>query len=95
MRLDELMQPGWGDAADYICERYMKHGKTELKVPAVVKPQTDMTALTPSQTTSAKIMQMFEIIPGQLQMLQVTSRPECCEMRLRLEQPQAHSHMPI
>ena len=63
LRLDELMQPGWGDAADYICERYMKHGKTELKVPAVVKPQTDMTAPTPSPITFGELMHTFDIVP--------------------------------
>jgi len=30
MRLDELTQPGWGDAADYFRERDMKYGTTEL-----------------------------------------------------------------
>jgi len=34
MKLDKLMQPGWGDAADYFCEWDRKYGKTELKVPA-------------------------------------------------------------
>ena len=51
MRLDELTQPGWGDAANYFRERDMKYGTTELKVLAVVNPQTDMTAATPSPTT--------------------------------------------
>jgi len=37
-RLDKLVQPGWWDSAEYICERDMKYGTTELKVPAVVKP---------------------------------------------------------
>jgi hypothetical protein len=36
MRLDELTQPGWGDAANYFCERDMKYGTAELKVPAIV-----------------------------------------------------------
>jgi len=47
MRLVELTQPGWGDAADFFCEKDMKYVTTELKVPAVVKPQTDTTAATP------------------------------------------------
>jgi len=51
MRLDELTQPGWGDAANYYCERDLKYGTTELKVPAVIKPEIDTTAATPSPTT--------------------------------------------
>jgi len=40
MKLDHLTQPGWGEAADYFRERDKKYGTTELKVPAVVQPQT-------------------------------------------------------
>jgi len=29
LRLDELTQPGWGDAADYFHERDMEHGTTD------------------------------------------------------------------
>jgi hypothetical protein len=39
MSLEELMQPGWGDAADYVCEREMKSGTTEMKISAVGQPQ--------------------------------------------------------
>jgi len=50
-RLDELTQPGWGDAADYFHERDMKYGRTDLDVPAVVKPEGDTKAATLSPTT--------------------------------------------
>jgi len=73
MKLDQLTQPGWGDAADYFRERDMKYGMTELKVPAVGKPQTDLTAATPSPTTFGELMQALDIVPGQSQMPQVTS----------------------
>jgi len=63
MRLDQLTQLGWGDAADYFCERDMNYGMTELKVPAVVKPQTDTTAPTPSPTTFGELMQVLDIVP--------------------------------
>jgi hypothetical protein len=33
LRLDELTQPGWGDAADYFRKRDMKYGTTKLKIP--------------------------------------------------------------
>jgi len=36
MKLDELTQPGWGDAADYFCERDKKYCTGGLRVPAVV-----------------------------------------------------------
>jgi len=50
LRLDELPQPGWGDAADYFRERDIKYGTTELMISAVGKPQEDSTAATPSPT---------------------------------------------
>jgi hypothetical protein len=37
MRLDELTKPGWGDTANYFCERDMKDGTAELKVLVVVQ----------------------------------------------------------
>ena len=73
MRLDELTQPGRGNAADYLHETDMKYGTNELKVPVVGKPQTDLTAATPSPTTFGELMQALDNVPGQSQMLQVTS----------------------
>jgi len=64
MRLEELMQPGWGDAANYFLERDMKYGTTELMVRAVVKPQTDTTAVTPSATTFGELLQDLDIVSG-------------------------------
>jgi len=37
---DESTHPGWGDPANYFCERDKRYGMTELKVLAVVQPQT-------------------------------------------------------
>jgi hypothetical protein len=37
IRLDELTQPGWGDAANYFHVRDMKYGTAEMKLPAVLK----------------------------------------------------------
>jgi hypothetical protein len=75
MRLDELMQPGWGDAANYFGERDMKYRTAELKVPAVDNRQIDLIAATPSPTTFGENMQTLEIVSGQSQMPVVTSRP--------------------
>jgi len=93
MTLDKLAQPGLGDAANYFCERDMKYGTTELKVPAVVKPQTDTTAAKPSLTTFGELMQVLDIVPGQSQMPQVTSWQGSCQMRLRSEKPQADNQL--
>jgi len=48
--LDELMQPGWVDRADYFHRRDKKYVMAEKSVLAVVKPQTDTTAASPSPT---------------------------------------------
>jgi len=66
---------------------------TELKVPAVVKPQTDMTAATPSPTTFGELMQVLDIVPGQSHMMQVTSQPGCRQMRVGSDQPEADNHL--
>jgi len=93
MRLDKLMHPGWGDAADYFHERYMKYRMTELKFPAFMMPQTDTTAATPSATSFGGLMQALDIVPGQSQMPQVTSAQRRSQMRLGLEKAQADNHI--
>jgi hypothetical protein len=95
MRLDELSQPGWGDAANYFRERYMKCGTAELKVPAVVKPQKDTTAATPSPTTVGQHTQTLEIVRGQSEMPAVNSRPDSSQMRLGSDKPQSHKFIPV
>jgi len=74
LKFDELTQPWLGDTADYFCERDMNYGMTELEVPAVVKPQIDTTAATPSPTTFGELIQVLDMVLGQSQMPQVTSR---------------------
>jgi hypothetical protein len=41
MKLDELIQPGWEDAADYFREQDKEFGTAELRIPVVVQLQTD------------------------------------------------------
>ena len=89
LRLDELMQPGWGYVFDCFHERDMKYGTTELKVPAVGMAQSDSTAATPSATTFGELTQALDISPGQSQMPQVTSRQGPSQMSLGLEKPPA------
>jgi len=60
------------DMADYFSEREIKYTTTELKVPAVAKPQTDLTAATPSLIIFGELIQALDIVTGQSQTLQVT-----------------------
>jgi len=71
----------------------VKYWTTELKVPPVVEPPTDTTAATPSLTTSGELMQVPDIISGQLQMPQVTSRQGSSQMRLSSERPEPDNHI--
>jgi hypothetical protein len=57
MTLDELTQPGWGDAANHFLDRDMRYRTAELKVPVVVKLQIDSTTATPSPITVGEHMQ--------------------------------------
>jgi hypothetical protein len=95
MRLDELTQPGWGDAVNYFRERDMKYGTTELKVPVVVTPQIDTTAATPSLTTAGEHIQTLDMVRGQLEMPVVTSQPGSSQMRLGSEKPQSNKSIPV
>jgi hypothetical protein len=73
MTLDGLTQPGWEDAADYFREQDKKYGTCELRVLAVVQPQTNDDAPAPSPTTIAELMEYLDMVPGISQMLQGTS----------------------
>jgi len=85
-----LTHPGWGDVVNYFHARDMKYRTAELKLPAVVKPQIDITAATPSLTTFGKLMQTLDIIRGQSRKLAVTSGAGSRKMRLLPENPQLH-----
>jgi len=95
MRLDELTQLGWGDVANNFCERDMKYGTAELKVPVVVKPQTDTTAATPSPTTFGEYIQTLVIVRRKSEMPAVTSRPGSSQMWMGSEKPQGHKFIPV
>ena len=90
---DKLTRPGWGDAAYHFHERDMKYRPTEVKVAAVVMPQTDTTAATPSPTTFGELMRVLDLVPWQSQMPQVTSRQRSSQMRLGSEKPQTDNHI--
>jgi len=90
MTLDELMQLGWGDPAEYFPESEMKYGTPEFEVPAVVKPQTDKVAATPALTTWRDFTHTVDGIPGQAQMLIGTVGPRSSHMTLGSEKPLSH-----
>jgi len=94
MKLDELKQPGWGDAADYFREKDKKYGKTESKVPSVVQPQTADDTVSSLPTTCSEPLETLDRVPGKLQMLQVTSRPGSSHMRLGSQKLQTHERIP-
>jgi hypothetical protein len=73
MTIDELTQPGWEDVADYFRERDTKYGTSTLRVPAVVKQQTEVNTPTPVPTTIGESLECLDIIPGILQLPQGTS----------------------
>jgi hypothetical protein len=93
LRLDELRKLGWADTSDCFRERDMKYRTTELKVPAVGKPQADSTAATPPPTTFGELMQALDIVPGQSQIPQVMSRQGTSQIRLGSEKPPADNHI--
>jgi len=94
MKLDELTQPGWDDAADYFCERDMKYGTSELRVAAVVQLQTNDDAPAPPTTTFRELMESVNIVPGISQRPQGTSRPGSSHIRLGSVKPQSKLNKP-
>ena len=75
MKLDQLIQPGWENAANHIGERDQKYGTSELRVPVVVQPQMDDDAVAPAPTTFGELIEGLDIVPGILQLRQGTSHP--------------------
>jgi len=94
MKLDELTQPGWEDAANYFRERDKKYGTTELRVPAVVQPQTNDDAPAPLPATFGELMESLDIVFGISQRPQGTSRPGSSHIRLGSVKPQSKSCIP-
>jgi hypothetical protein len=95
MKLDELTQPGWGDAADYFRARDERYGTTELKVRAVVKSHPDKDAAHPAPSSFGELMKSLDIIPEILQMPHGTSRPGSRHLRLGSGRPQSNNHIAL
>jgi hypothetical protein len=79
---DQLTQSGWGDAADYFCERDKRYRTTEMKVPAVVKSHMDEDVVYPKPSTFGELMESLDITPRISQMPHGSSRPSSNHLRL-------------
>jgi hypothetical protein len=73
MKLDELTQLGWENAADYCRERDKKYGTSERRVPAVIQLHTNDDASAPPPATFGQPMECLDGIPGISQTPQGTS----------------------
>jgi len=93
MKLDELTKLRWGDAADYFRGRDKKYGTSELKVPAVIKSQTDHVAAAPPPTTFGELWETLDIVPGTSRMPQCTARPGSTHMRVGSGKPKSPEHI--
>ena len=89
MQLDELTQPGWGDAADYFREQDMKYRKSKVRVPAVMKSQTNHVAAALPPTTIGELLGTLDSVPGISRMLQFSSRPGGSHIRVGSGKPKA------
>jgi hypothetical protein len=91
IKLVELTQPGWEDAADYFRPRDKKHGTSELQVPVVVQPRTNDDPPPHPLKTFAEIMQSLDSVPG---ISEGTSRPRSSAIKLGSVKPQSKLRIP-
>jgi len=95
MRLDEFMQLGLGETANFFRERDMKNGAAESKVPVVVKHQIYTTASTTTPTIFRQHMHTLDVVRAQCQMLAVISPAASSPMRVGSEKPELHKFLPV
>jgi len=76
------------------CSRGKKYGTTELRVPAVVQPQTNDDTPARPPATFGELMENFDIVPGISQRPQGTSRPGTSQIRPGSVKPQSKSSIP-
>jgi len=93
MMVDELMQPAWGDSADYFCQRDKMLGTTKVQVPAVVQLQTEADGASSATTTFRDPMETLDSIRRKSEMWQVTSRPGSSHMSLGSKKPQTQKQI--
>jgi hypothetical protein len=64
IKLDELTQRGWEDAAVDCREQDEKYGTSELSVPVVVQAQTNEVSPVPTPTTFGEVVVSLDIVHG-------------------------------
>jgi len=79
--------PTLGRRCQLLLREGYEYGMTELKVPAVVQPQTPDDAASSLPTTFCEPMETLDSVPWNLQIPQVTSRPGSSRMRLGSQKP--------
>jgi hypothetical protein len=94
MKLGELTQPAWEDAANFFREQDKKYGTIQLRVAAVVQPQTNDDAPAPLPATFGELKESLDIVSGIYQRPQGTSRPGSSHIRLGSVKPQSKSCIP-
>jgi hypothetical protein len=63
MKLDQMTQPGWEDAAHYFRETDNKYSMSELMIAAIIQRQTEDHTAAPVETKFGQLMECLEIIP--------------------------------
>jgi hypothetical protein len=94
IKLAKLTQLGWEDAADCFKERDNKYEPSELRVLAVVQPQTGNEAAAPALTLLGELTECLKIVLEILQMPQGTSQAGCSHIRLASVKPQLNTSIP-
>jgi len=94
MKFDQLIQPGWVDAADYFHQRDNNYSTSELWVLGVIQPQTGDDTAAHAPTTIGELIEWLDIVPEVAQMAQRTSRPGSGGMRLASGKPQWDMSIP-
>jgi len=92
-KLDKLIQQQWDDAADNFRGRDEKYCTSELRVPAVVQPQTEDDVASPALTTFGELMECLDIVTGTSQMVQATTGSGSSKIRLGSGKPQSNTNI--
>lgn len=92
MRLNKLMQPGWGDVAYYIFERGNEYEMAKLMILVVVKLQMENIAAMPVPTRFGALRETLLIISAKSQMPQGSFQLGSRYMRLSSGKPKPQKY---
>jgi len=91
-KLDEITQRGSGDVADNLHEQDTLYWMSELKVPRVMKSETEHVAAATPPTTLGALVGTLDIVTGISWMPQCPSQPESRHMRVGSGTPKSPEH---